>query len=247
MEMGLYDRMRIAIVDDQEEDRERIARPVRDFIRSQGFGDKTIEVFISADDLLCSLEEGQQFNLFLLDAQMPKMDGIMLAERIRSFCYDPIIIYISDHIEYAPEAFKVSAHRFFSKKAFAIEAAVILRQVSEMLSQREKQQYIIEKQGTMDILPLREIYYLEAEGKYVRFIHDKGDSKERASLQAVLKKLDNDAFIEVDRKRAVNLTHVIYLEKKFLKLRNGETLHIAKGRDAKIRERILKRALGEEV
>ena len=38
-----------------------------------------------------------------------------MAREIRKYYFDPFIIYITDHVEYSPEAFEVNAFRYIPK------------------------------------------------------------------------------------------------------------------------------------
>jgi len=54
------------------------------------------------------------FNIIFLDIEMTGLDGINAAFKLRENGYDGIIIFLTSHTEFMPEAFKVNAFRFLS-------------------------------------------------------------------------------------------------------------------------------------
>ncbi len=55
------------------------------------------------------------FNIIFLDIEMTGLDGINAAFKLRENGYDGIIIFLTSHTEFMPEAFKVNAFRFLNK------------------------------------------------------------------------------------------------------------------------------------
>lgn len=58
-----------------------------------------IDVFVSADDLLAKREGGQRYDMYLLEAKHPKLDGIALGYKIRETQPDVPIVYVAESDE----------------------------------------------------------------------------------------------------------------------------------------------------
>lgn len=63
----------------------------------------------------CLLDSEKIYDLIFLDIEMPGIDGMKTAEQLRANSSGEFIIFLSNHTEFMPDAFKVKAFRFLSK------------------------------------------------------------------------------------------------------------------------------------
>ena len=127
-----------------------------------------ISEYFSGEELLSSSLE---FNIIFLDIEMTGIDGINTAFVLRERGYDEIIIFLTSHTEFMPDAFKVKAFRFLDKplnsekfkEAFSEAKKEILNTEHILLSDRN---------GKTVYLKLTDIVYLEAYGDGT-YIYDK--------------------------------------------------------------------------
>lgn len=69
----------------------------------------------AAKNLLYEAEDGKRFDLLLLDIEMPGMDGLELASRLRQLLPDALLIFITSHVEFALDAYELSTFRYIPK------------------------------------------------------------------------------------------------------------------------------------
>lgn len=229
--------IRIAIVDDFPESISQISRITEDFIQKSGIG-YLIRAYESPAELLFDLDQGKYYDLYLLDVQMPGTNGIEVAREIRGKYFDPDIIYVTDYIEYSPQAFEVNAFRYIPKIKLREKLPEALEVMLLKLKDRKCSSYIIRHYLDVIILQCRDIYYLKKEGKYVEFCCGQGTERERTTLKAVLSKLPPEEFVEIGRGHAVNICHVMCLRQREIHLRNGEILPVSSSHLRLIQERI---------
>ncbi len=121
--------------------------------------DCEIVSFLSGEELLNSTLD---FNIVFLDIEMTGIDGINTAFSLRAQGYDGIIIFLTSHTEFMPDAFKVKAFRFLDKpleldkfnEAFARARNEILNTEHILIFDKGKTVYV----------KLTDIAYLEAYG-----------------------------------------------------------------------------------
>ena len=105
--------IRIAILDDEKEDLEKEAEITRKY-----FYDKqtTCEIITcqNSEWFLLGLKD-EKFDLYILDAEMPDKNGIEVAREIRKLYPEPVIIYVTNHLNYAVEAYEVNTYRYIAK------------------------------------------------------------------------------------------------------------------------------------
>ena len=121
--------------------------------------DCEIVAFLSGEELLNSTLD---FNIIFLDIEMTGIDGINTAFSLREKGYDGIIIFLTSHTEFMPDAFKVKAFRFLDKP-------LELDKFNEAFSNAKNEilnteHILIFDKGKTVFVKLTDIVYLEAYG-----------------------------------------------------------------------------------
>ena len=99
--------MRIAICDDEKIFRDQIKKYILEVS-----SDSSIDEYTCGDDLAGS---ESNYDIIFLDIEMPGISGIETAEKLRENGSDADIIFLTSHVEFVYEAFKVRAFRFLQK------------------------------------------------------------------------------------------------------------------------------------
>ena len=102
-----------------------------------------------------------------------------------------------------------------------------------------KRLYIINKRNEVEKLAYSDIFYMKKEGKYVIFVHRRGEVKIRASLSTVEKELNSKEFIISDRGYLANIQHVMKMKGRDLYMRDGNIITVGRERFKGVREAIL--------
>ena len=98
--------IRIAICDDNEDFRQYEYGLVNDIMYSINCVCET-DFFQSGNELLTKGEQVAGYNIILLDINMPGIDGIKTAEKIREYTEEVFIVFVTSFISYALEGYKV--------------------------------------------------------------------------------------------------------------------------------------------
>lgn len=107
--------LRIAVCDDEEEAVRQHAGVAGECLRACGCPGE-IARYTRSDQLLADIEDdGFFFDLILLDIEMPGLNGMELAERIKLRLPHVRIIFITSHLEYAIDAFELAIFRYVPK------------------------------------------------------------------------------------------------------------------------------------
>lgn len=117
----------------------------------------------------------QPVDLVLLDIRMPGLDGLGLAERLRSQQPSPAVVFVTAHAEHALRAFELEALDYLTKPVRRDRLAQALHRVAvrqgralpvpELLDERPT--LVVSDRGRVLRIPLAELVYLRAEMKYV--------------------------------------------------------------------------------
>ena len=80
-------------------------------ITEQYFAEKnvdcTVTIYQNVEWFLLGLNE-EKFDMYILDIRMPGENGIEAAREIRRLYPDPVIIFITNFVDYAIEAYEVN-------------------------------------------------------------------------------------------------------------------------------------------
>ncbi len=117
-------------------------------------------------------------NLVLADMQMPRMNGIELAQHLAKLDAPPAVIFVTAHDEYAVRAFEVNALDYLMKPVRAARLAQALKKAAGTLrgpsadalarSNPQARRYLsISERGRLTLVPLADVVYLRAELKYI--------------------------------------------------------------------------------
>ncbi|MDZ7775501.1 MAG: LytTR family DNA-binding domain-containing protein [Bacteroidales bacterium] len=166
-------------------------------------------------------------DLVFLDIQMPKVNGFEMLELLEE---TPEVIFSTAWDNYALRAFEVHAVDYLLKPYTASRFAEALQRARKRITSgeqvadagtlyrsfREKQQglhrLVVKKAGAIIIVPVEEIYYLEAMSDYVAVHTTSAKYLKHQTMAFFEQQLHRDTFIRVHRSYIVNLNYVQRME-----------------------------------
>lgn len=102
--------MRIAVCDDEEACRMQVKNEVEKILGL----DVVVDLYPSGRELLAGFEKFS-YDIIFLDIEMPGMDGISLARKLRTKDGTVFLVFLTGHIEYALKGYEVNALRYLTK------------------------------------------------------------------------------------------------------------------------------------
>ena len=227
--------IKIAALDDEKEWLETERKITEHFFKEKE--SYKFCAYSNVEKFLLELEEGY-FDLFLLDMELPQMNGLKIAKKVKQIQAAPLIIYVTNYVEYAVEAFEVNAFRYIPKKLLREKLPEAYATLLDEIHERKETYFVAQNNSHMEKIPEDQIYYIYKDKKYAFVVHKFGESKIRATLDEIYQKLNADEFIRIDKSYVVNLRHVMALEKRQVKLRNGTLLPVSQPQLANVKKRI---------
>ena len=161
--------MRIAICDDEEKYRIQL-RTILDKLLINT--DDDIETF-SDGNILTDKFQKEPFDLVFLDIEMPAVDGITLAKKLRAYSEKVFIVFLTGHVEYAIEGYEVNALRYLTKPVDIDKLKDVLNFVREKLG--STRQIMIKEDGEEIVINVSDVVYIESMNQNVRIVTTKGE------------------------------------------------------------------------
>lgn len=212
--------MRVLVVDDEELARERLTR----FISEMEEFDVVGEAASGFDAL--KYNEANPADIILLDIRMPGMDGLEAARHFADMAQPPAVIFTTAYGDHALEAFNAHAMGYLLKpirrerlqeamnKASRLTRAqlAILDSDEERASKPARSQICARVRGNLELISIDDIYFFQADQKYVSVRHVGGE----VLIEEPLKHLEQEftsRFVRIHRNALAAINHLGGLEK----------------------------------
>ena len=195
--------MKVVIADDEPLARERL--------RSLLAEHAGIEIVAEAENGLTALQACAEFrpDLVLLDIAMPGVDGLEAARHLTAFDPRPAVVFCTAYDEHALSAFDAAAIDYLMKPVRAERLAAALERARTFIAGRETQAPAVpgkhprthlcaRLRGSLRLIPVEDVHYLQAEEKYVVVHHARGEDLIEESLKSLEDEF-NARFVRIHR------------------------------------------------
>ncbi|HBZ02628.1 MAG TPA: DNA-binding response regulator [Lachnospiraceae bacterium] len=194
--------MRIAVCDDEEKFRTQ-AKEMID--KLAGSLDVIVDAYEDGRKLLDAFDK-KPYDVLFLDIEMPAMDGITLAKKLRERSDSIYIVFLTGHVEYALEGYEVNALRYLTKPVQEDKLREVIRFVMDKST--SKRQLMIKTDGEETLINVSDIIYLEAQNQYVMIYLNDGEHLVRYNISDFEQQLKADGFFRIHRGYLVSLAKV---------------------------------------
>jgi len=214
----------IAICDDDK----LTANYMEEYILSLPIKDIFYDIFMTGHDLMNYLENNNvRYNIYILDIEMPGINGIETASHIRRKDKNALIIFSTDHKEYVYQVFEVLPFRFIIKPLTKERLTTVLYEAFEHI-QTMGQLFFFKKERNNFQIPFRDILYFEGNGRKVRLNTVTGEHEFYSRLRDITGKVDANLFLQIHISYLVNMEHIHSISESEVLLDNHIRLPISK-------------------
>ena len=217
--------MSIAVCDDNPKELERIKGC---FCRIQGY-DLVCSYFDSTSTVMEILKtENSPYDLYILDIEMPGMNGLKLAKSIREKDSRALFVFLTSYTRYMKDVFDVVTFDFIEKPISDEKLLQILERAATYLN-ITSQHFSFGYRASRYSLKYDRILYIEKKGRQA-LIHTFEDVyKTNMTLEEIWKQLNPKSFVHIHSSYIINLYNLDRKDNEIAIMRNGEKLHITKG------------------
>lgn len=199
-----------------------------------------IEIFDEAEDFQKILMKGEQYQIVFSDIELGGMNGITLAKVLQEKWPETYVIFVTAYSEYAVESYRLDAYQYILKEEMEERLPIILRTVLNKIERERKRFCILKREDEREKVFYKDIIYIvkSKAAKYVRYITKNGEFRERSTLEMVIKELNDDDFLKVDRGCIVNIKHIYKIKGNIIFMVNGAQIPVSRGNLAKAKKEI---------
>ena len=228
--------MNIVICDDDKILLEKEIQTCEKFLEHQD----TLESYFDSVQLKKDLfAKKQEVDLFILDIEMPNVDGIELKNIISELYEDTNILFVTSHMSYMKDAFGRKVIGFLSRWEYADKIGTYINKIR---NKKKQNKYIVIDEGKNIIqLSQKRIFDITARRVYtiVRYAeYYNEDTNEirltdgiyRYSLQKWEEQLNIEEFYRLSRSTIISLRYVSCISDRIVEMVNGDFYRIPAGK-----------------
>lgn len=199
--------IRVAVVDDDSACRLQVKGFIEKFEQELSGGGENrlfeIELFETAMDFITDYKA--VYDIAFLDIEMPLIDGMSAARRLRLIDTDISLIFITKMPKYAIEGYDVEAVGFMVKPIKYCDFADKMKKAIKLREHKKEFGVVIKCDGNLVKLPVSQIYYVEKNKNYLYYNTARGEFRRRGTLESAEKELAPYGFSLCNSGCLVNL------------------------------------------
>lgn len=234
---------RLAVVDDEPILRENTRNIITTAFEMQGIP-CALDTFEGATSFLSSFMSNDYTHIFL-DIDMPGMNGLDLADKIRKSQRETMIIFVTSYPQYMSDAFGKNVLAYIDKAHIKIELTDFIHRIIHENKQKKARTITIDTIDGPVVLDSRDILFIDIENGRVT-VHTKIlDLKTKLrSIKEIEHCFDSESFQYCDKGILVNLHHIQKFDDYSLRLRNyTPAISVSRRRLKELKEKHLLLAL----
>lgn len=229
--MSELNKMRLAICDDDEKDRETMLKLISEYLDINDYS-ISIDEFGSGEAFLAS--DISRYDLVILDIFMGELNGLETAKKLIQDNPGTQIIFCSTSDAYAVESYDVAALRYFIKP---ISREKLFLTLDRFFQVHTSLRMLTFKCNRIDeSVYIADILWVEADGHHSIIHTKKGDIPSSTRFSKICELLADADFVKPIRYALVSLDSVMLIPTDVFTLTDGTEVPISRGQRADMKK-----------
>lgn len=228
--------IRIAIVDDDEQYLSEVRNYIELYAEESG---EVFQVTTFTDGMAFISDYKPVYDIVFLDIEMPLIDGMSVARNLRKLDDEICIVFITKMQRYAIEGYEVNAVDFVVKPVKQFNFIDKLKKAIAFSRLHKEKEFIIKTGEGFTRVPVSRIRYVEKEKNYLLYHTDKGELRERGTIENAELRLKDCGFSRCNSGCLVNLRNIQQMTQTEIVV-DGVKLPISRRRAKEIKSDMLR-------
>lgn len=230
--------IRIAVVDDEKHMLNKVARCIDKIFTTQD--DIEVMCFEKGETFLNRMKNDYLADILLSDIELPDIHGVEMGRIVREKYPALYLIFLTSHSEFAVESYKIDAYQYIMKEHMEERLPQILRRLAEKLKKENIEYRMVGTNTSKVRVNYRDIISIHKDkgAKYVTYITNKGELRERTTIESVKEELHSNDFVFTERGLIINMKHIVRLTGNSICMDNGEQITVSRNHIVEVKKQI---------
>ena len=203
--------LKITIVEDEESAKQKLTSQLERYAKETN---NSFKIYSYSLPLKFLEEYKGCMDILFFDIEMPQMDGMKLAEKLREKDSDTTLIFVTNLSQFAIKGYDYQAYSFLVKP---VEYELLKKKLDLLMpilerKKNDKKILIHSKNGDA-LLALNDIMYIEISNHTMTYHLENKTYETNESMKAVVSKLGKENFSLVNQSFLLNLKYVSLVNK----------------------------------
>ncbi len=215
--------IKAAIVDDDVTSLKLIGSYLERFSEENG----TEIVFSEFEEAISFLEQSHSFDLVFLDIEMPLINGMRAAEKLRETNKSIALIFVTNTAKYAVKGYSVDAVDYLLKPVNYTRFSALMKKTVRMLGKNVETDITLRTAGGMRRVRLSSVICVEIKEHLLVWHTENGRIETWGTLKDAEKMLPQDKFVRCNHNSIIGLKHVDRVDGDFAVLYDGSRVSVS--------------------
>lgn len=197
--------VRIALVEDDEACRRQLTEYLHQYERENH---EKFQVTTFADGDEIAENYSARYDIILMDIEMPVMDGMSAAERIRKLDDEVVIIFITNMPQFVMKGYTVDALDYVLKPVSYFSFSQRIQRAVARMRRRTEKTLLVPVRAGLQKLKVSQITWVEVRNHDLVYHTPQGDIESKGSLADAEDSLSAAGFFRCSKCSLVNLEYV---------------------------------------
>ena len=217
--------VRVAVIDDVSSERNTMCEYLKR-MEADGKQSFAVSCFTCSEEILA--EPTGKFDLMIFDIDMPGLNGMEAAKRIRENDRQVVIMFVTNVAQYAINGYEVDAVDYVLKPLSYFDFVMKMNRALNKIAQNEDVNMVVDTVDGVCSVSMAHIVYAEVMLHYVIYHTDQGELRSRNSMKDLEKDLFAHGFRRCHKSFLVNLRHVKIIRTAEVEMDDGSVIPISR-------------------
>ncbi|MFA6829629.1 MAG: LytTR family DNA-binding domain-containing protein [Bacilli bacterium] len=200
--------IKTAIIEDEDQAAQTLQKYLEKFFTENGIQYEIVRFY----EGLSFLSDYHSFDLAFMDIEMPHMNGIEVAKKLREKDNKISLIFVTNMVQYAIKGYEVDAIDYVLKPIQATRFEALMNKTMRLIKNEQEQEVRLKTTGGITKVFLSSIIYIEVEDHLLIYHTSEGEIQVWGTLSSAEKSLPKDSFFRCNNSTIINTQKIVSLD-----------------------------------